>query len=78
MDPVGYGARNLQWRWEPRRNARRTHPTVLPMARAGPISFAEFDASLQGWISPIRYADSWGLRKSMMARLSQGLRGKAD
>jgi len=30
--------------------------------RAGRISFARFDAGVQGWINHVRYADSWGLR----------------
>ena len=34
--------------------------------RAGKISFAEFDASVQGWINHVRYADSWGLRESVL------------
>lgn len=29
--------------------------------RAGDISFAELDASVQGWINHVRYADTWGL-----------------
>jgi RNA-directed DNA polymerase len=29
---------------------------------SGLISFAELDASVQGWINHVRYADSWGLR----------------
>jgi len=32
----------------------------------GNISFAEFDASVQGWINHVRYADSWGLRKHLL------------
>jgi len=28
----------------------------------GEISFAELDASVQGWINHVRYADTWGLR----------------
>lgn len=32
----------------------------------GDISFGEFDASVQGWINYVRYADSWGLRKHML------------
>lgn len=32
----------------------------------GYISFAEFDASVQGWINYVRYADSWGLRKHVL------------
>lgn len=34
--------------------------------RNGAISFAEFDASVQGWINHVRYADSWGLRKYVL------------
>lgn len=34
--------------------------------REGRISFAEFDASVQGWINHVRYADSWGLRKHIL------------
>jgi len=29
----------------------------------GEISFAELDASVQGWINHVRYADTWGLRR---------------
>ncbi len=36
--------------------------------RAGSISFAEFDASVQGWINHVRYADSWGLREHVLSR----------
>ena len=32
----------------------------------GEISFAEFDASVQGWINHVRYADSWGLREHIL------------
>ena len=32
----------------------------------GTISFAEFDASVQGWINHVRYADSWGLRTHVL------------
>ena len=33
---------------------------------ADEISFAEFDASVQGWINHVRYADSWGLRRHIL------------
>lgn len=33
----------------------------------GEISFAEFDASVQGWINHVRYADSWGLRQHVLS-----------
>jgi RNA-directed DNA polymerase len=36
--------------------------------RAGEVSFAEFDASVQGWINHVRYADTWGLRRSVLER----------
>lgn len=34
----------------------------LDLYQAGVISFAELDASVQGWINHVRYADTWGLR----------------
>lgn len=36
--------------------------------RQGRISFAEFDAGVQGWINHVRYADSWGLREHVLSR----------
>ena len=30
--------------------------------RAGRVSCGEFDATVQGWIAHVRYADSWGRR----------------
>jgi len=41
----------------------------LEAYRAGRISFAEFDASIKGWVNHVRYADTWGLRKKMFSRL---------
>ncbi len=32
----------------------------------GEISFAEFDASVQGWINHVRHADTWGLRRHLL------------
>jgi RNA-directed DNA polymerase len=34
--------------------------------RAGRISFGEFDATVQGWIAHVHYADSWGLREHVL------------
>ncbi len=34
----------------------------LDLYEAGAIPFAELDASVQGWINHVRYADTWGLR----------------
>lgn len=33
----------------------------IDLYEAGAISFAELDASVQGWINHVRYADTWGL-----------------
>jgi hypothetical protein len=41
----------------------------LDAYRAGQISFAELDASVRGWVNHVRYADTWGLRRHMFARL---------
>ncbi len=35
---------------------------------AGEISFAEFDASVQGWIEHVRYGDTWGLRRQLLSK----------
>jgi RNA-directed DNA polymerase len=32
----------------------------------GEISFAEFDAGVQGWINHVRYAESWGVRRRVL------------
>ena len=40
--------------------------------RNGRISFAEFDASVQGWINHVRYADTWGLREHVLKRFAWG------
>ena len=34
----------------------------IDLYESGAISFAELDASAQGWINHVRYADTWGLR----------------
>jgi len=36
--------------------------------QAGLSSFAKFDASVQGWINHVRYADTWGLRRHVLDR----------
>jgi hypothetical protein len=35
----------------------------LDLFRAGRISYAELDASVQGWIAHVDFGDTWGLRK---------------
>ena len=39
----------------------------LDAYQSGHISFAELDASVQGWINHVRYADTWGLREHVFA-----------
>ncbi len=40
--------------------------------RDGHVSFADFDASVRGWINYVRYADTWGLRRHVLRRLTWG------
>ena len=35
---------------------------------AGRCTFAEFDASVQGWVNHVRYADTWGLREHVLGQ----------
>lgn len=41
----------------------------LDLYQTGQISFAELDASVQGWINHVRYADTWGLRRQLFRSL---------
>ena len=41
---------------------------------AGRVSFAEFDASVRGWVNYVRYADTWGLRQHVLGRPLPGKR----
>ncbi|MCL5998656.1 MAG: hypothetical protein M1546_21750 [Chloroflexi bacterium] len=41
-------------------------PSLLDLYRAGRITFAELDASVQGWINHVRYGDTWGLREHIL------------
>lgn len=58
-------------RWLKRRNAvnftRRLACNISDF-RSGRISFAELDASVQGWIAHVGYADSWGLRSHIFGK----------
>jgi hypothetical protein len=40
----------------------------IDLYEAGQISFGELDASVQGWINHVRYADTWGLRRYLFER----------
>lgn len=45
---------------------RRRLERNISLYRQGDITFAELDASVQGWINHVRYGDTWGLRRSLL------------
>lgn len=45
---------------------RRRLERNITLFRRGEISFAELDASVQGWINHVRYGDTWGLRRGLL------------
>jgi hypothetical protein len=56
-------------------DARRRLGARFEAWRRGQISFAEFDASVQGWVNHVRYADSWRLREQLLQPFYLGRRG---
>jgi hypothetical protein len=54
-------------KWRNTLNFTRRLERNLDAYQAGQISFAELDASVQGWINHVRYADTWGLREHLFA-----------
>ena len=54
--------------YPPYRRLKRRLAGLLAAHQAGRILFAELDASVQGWIDPVRYADTWGLREHLFTR----------
>lgn len=48
---------------------RRRLAQNISLYRQGVISFAELDASVQGWINHVRYGDTWGLRADLLGRV---------
>jgi hypothetical protein len=48
------------------RNATRRLGALYDRYHRGRITFAELDASVQGWINHVRYADTWGLRRHIL------------
>ncbi len=48
------------------RNATRRLGLLYGRYREGSITFAELDASVQGWVNHVRYADTWGLRRHLL------------
>lgn len=45
---------------------RRKVGHLLQLYEQGRLPFDKLDASIQGWINHVRYADTWGLRQSML------------
>ena len=56
------------------RNASRRLGDRLDAYFAGTIGFAEFDASVRGWVNHVRYADTWGLRRHVFGNLQRKYR----
>jgi RNA-directed DNA polymerase len=54
------------------RSATRHLAGCFDAYRAGEIGFGELDASVKGWVNHVRYADTWGLRRHLFARLRAG------
>lgn len=54
-------------KWRNAVNFTRQLAQNLDRYRAGKISFAELDASVQRWINHVRYADTWGLREHVFS-----------
>lgn len=46
---------------------RRRLEQNISWYRQGEITFAELDASVQGWINHVCYGDTWGLRRQMFS-----------
>jgi len=51
------------------RSSTRHLAARLDDYEAGRIGFGEFDASVQGWINHVRYADTWGLQEHVLGSL---------
>ena len=56
-------------------NFTRRLARLLDLYRSGQITFAELDASVQGWINHVRYADTWGFREHVLAAHPVPVRG---
>ncbi|MFY9940940.1 MAG: RNA-directed DNA polymerase [Desulfobacterales bacterium] len=54
---------------------RRLRKRWLAYCR-GEITFAEFDATVQGWVNHARYGDTWGLRRCVLGKPLKRLRGR--
>ena len=49
----------------------------MTCVRYDTISFADFDASVKGWVNHVRFADTWGLRKHVFRRLAAHKKARA-
>ncbi len=49
-------------------NYRRKLQLLLEQYHAGLLPLERLDASVQGWVNHVRYADTWGLRRSVISR----------
>ena len=47
---------------------RRRLQQNLSRYQQGEMTFAELDATVQGWINHVRYGDTWGLRKQLLSK----------
>ena len=45
---------------------RRRLKQHLAAYRRGDITFAQLDASVQGWVNHVRHGDTWGLRRALL------------
>lgn len=48
-------------------HSRRRLQNRLAAYRQGELAWTDVDASVQGWINHVRYADTWGLRRAILA-----------
>ncbi|MDZ4768702.1 MAG: RNA-directed DNA polymerase [Chloroflexota bacterium] len=45
---------------------RRRFEQAVHLYQRGMISFAALDATVQGWVSHVHYADTWGVRRHLL------------
>ena len=48
---------------------RRRFKALARAYAAGQVTLAQVDASVQGWINHVRYADTWGLRRALFEEI---------
>lgn len=50
-------------------NYRRKLDKMVAGYRHGRVSYGRLDDSIQGWINHVRYADTWGLRRTLLRKV---------